>query len=160
MAQKIYSNMHPVSCTNTHHDVTDLLYHSMAKDTKTWISRKWNITFVENKKILNLCLRLHILQSYCFVAEKTFKCHYIIIVVHFFSSCEMCHLSYSYCSILSLLKIHPNLPNLKSFKCLSGLSKWFVNMFCCTDKAIHNYSCIIKMTKKETWNAVIIWLFS
>ena len=27
------------------------------------------------KKILNLCLRWHILQSYHFVAEVTFKCH-------------------------------------------------------------------------------------
>ena len=26
--------MHPVSCTNTHHDVTDLLNHEMAENTK------------------------------------------------------------------------------------------------------------------------------
>ena len=26
--------MHPFSCTNTHHDVTDLLNHRMAKNTK------------------------------------------------------------------------------------------------------------------------------
>ena len=32
--------MHPVSCTNTHHDVTDLINHGMVKNTKTWISRE------------------------------------------------------------------------------------------------------------------------
>ena len=29
--------MQPVQCTNSHHDVTDLLNHGMAKYTKTWI---------------------------------------------------------------------------------------------------------------------------
>ena len=41
--------MHPVSCTNTHHDVTDLVKHPMVKNTKTWISREWGV--------LNLCFR-------------------------------------------------------------------------------------------------------
>ena len=65
--------MHPVSCTNTHHDVTDLVNHGMAKNTKTWISWERNITFLRNKKILNLCLRWHILRSYRFAAEVNFK---------------------------------------------------------------------------------------
>ena len=65
--------MHPVSCTNIHHDVTDLVNHEMAKNTKTWISRERNITFLRNKKILKLCLRWHILRSYHYVAEVTFK---------------------------------------------------------------------------------------
>ena len=26
--------MHPVSCTNTHHDVTDVINHGMIKNTK------------------------------------------------------------------------------------------------------------------------------
>ena len=26
--------MHPVSCTNTHHDVTDLIDHGMVEDNK------------------------------------------------------------------------------------------------------------------------------
>ena len=73
MAQKIYSKMHPVSCTNIHHDVTDLLNHGMVKNTKTWISWERNIIFLRNKKILNLCLRWYILRSYRFVAEATFK---------------------------------------------------------------------------------------
>ena len=57
--------------TYTHHDVTDLLYHGMAMNRKTWISWKQNITFLRNKKILNLYLRWHILRSYRFVAEVT-----------------------------------------------------------------------------------------
>ena len=65
--------MHIVSCTNTHHDATDLLNHGTVKNTKTRITWEWNITFLRNKKILNLCLRWHILRSYCFVAEVTFK---------------------------------------------------------------------------------------
>ena len=73
MIQKIYSKMHLVSCTNTHRDVTDLVNHGMVKNTKTWISWEWNITFLRNKKILNLCLRWHILRSYRFVAEVTFN---------------------------------------------------------------------------------------
>ena len=27
--------MHPVSCTNTHHEITDLVNHGMVKNTKT-----------------------------------------------------------------------------------------------------------------------------
>ena len=73
MVQKIYSKMYPILCTNTHHDVTDLVNHGMVKNTKTWISWKRNIIFLRNKKILNLCLRWYILRSYRFLAEVTFK---------------------------------------------------------------------------------------
>ena len=73
VVQKIYSKMHPVSCNNTHHDVTDLVNHGIVKKTKTLISREQNITFPWNKKILKLCLWLHILRSYRFVAEVTFN---------------------------------------------------------------------------------------
>ena len=45
----------------------------MVKNTKTWISWERNIIFLRNKKILNLCLRWHILRSYHFVAEVTLK---------------------------------------------------------------------------------------
>ena len=65
--------MHPVLWTNIHHDVTDLVNHGIVKNTKTWISWKQNIIFLQNKKILNLCLRWHILRSYRFLAEVTFK---------------------------------------------------------------------------------------
>ena len=65
--------MHLVSCTNTHHDVTDLVNYRIVKNTKTWISREQNITLLWNKNILNLCLRWHILRSYSFTAEVTFK---------------------------------------------------------------------------------------
>ena len=36
--QKIYSKLHPDSCTNTHYDVTNLVNHRMFKNTKTLIS--------------------------------------------------------------------------------------------------------------------------
>ena len=73
VVQKIYSKMHLVSCTNTHCDVTDLVNHEMVKNAKTWISWERNIIFLRNKKILNLWFRRHILRSYRFVAEVTFK---------------------------------------------------------------------------------------
>ena len=73
MVQKIYSNVHHVSCINTHHDVAPLVNHGMIKNPKTWIAWEQNITFLKNKKILNLCLRWHILRSYCFAVEVTFK---------------------------------------------------------------------------------------
>ena len=72
MVQKIYSKMYLLSCTNTHRDVTDSVYHGKVKNTKTWISWERNIIFLRNKKILNLYLRWHILSSYRFVAEVTF----------------------------------------------------------------------------------------
>ena len=71
--QKIYSKMHPISCANAHHDVTDLVNQGMVKNTKTWISCKRNITFLRSKKILNLCLKWHIFRSYRFVVEVTFN---------------------------------------------------------------------------------------
>ena len=42
--------MHPVSCADTHHDVTDLINHGMVKYTKTWIPWGRNIIFLQNKK--------------------------------------------------------------------------------------------------------------
>ena len=71
LIQKVYSKIHPVLCTNSHHDVTDLVNHGMVKNTKTWISRERNITLLWNKKISNLCLRWYILRSYRFAAEVT-----------------------------------------------------------------------------------------
>ena len=71
--QLIYSKMHPASCNNTHHDVTDLVNHGMIENTKTWICWERNITFLRNKKILNLSIVWHILRGYRFVAEITFN---------------------------------------------------------------------------------------
>ena len=65
--------MHLVSCTDTHCCITDLVNHWMVRNTKTWISWEQNIIFLQNKNILNLCFRWHILKSYHFVAEVTFK---------------------------------------------------------------------------------------
>ena len=71
-SKDIYSKMHPVSCTNAHHDTTDFINHGWLK-IQTWIFWERNINFLQNKKILNLCLRWHILRSYRFLAEVTFK---------------------------------------------------------------------------------------
>ena len=60
-------------CTYTHHGITNLVNHGMVKNTKDRTSWERNTTFLKNKKILNLCLTWHILRSYCFVAEVTFK---------------------------------------------------------------------------------------
>ena len=62
-----------VWCTNTHYGVRVLINHGMVKTTKTWISWEQNITFLQNKTVLNLCLRWHILRSYRFSAEVTFN---------------------------------------------------------------------------------------
>ena len=56
-----------------HLDFTDLVNHGMVKNTKTWISRERNTTFLWIKKALSQCLRWHILRSYRFVAEVTFQ---------------------------------------------------------------------------------------
>ena len=45
---KIHIKMHSVSCTNIHHDVTDLVNDGMIKNTKTWIFCERNITFLRN----------------------------------------------------------------------------------------------------------------
>ena len=44
-----------------------------SKIKKTLISWERNITFLQNKKILNLCLRWHILRSYRFIVEVNVK---------------------------------------------------------------------------------------
>ena len=67
--------MHPVSCTNTHHDVTDLTNLGLVKNTKTRLSRERNMTSLRNKKSLNLCLRSQLLGRYHFVVEVIFKFH-------------------------------------------------------------------------------------
>ena len=58
---------------DTHYQITDLVNHGMVKNTKTWISWEWSITFLQNRKNLNLCIRWNILRSYCFVANVTSK---------------------------------------------------------------------------------------
>ena len=42
--------MHPVSCSNTHQDVTDFVNQRMVINTKTWISWEWNITSLRKEK--------------------------------------------------------------------------------------------------------------
>ena len=58
VVQEICSKMHPVSSTNKHHDVTDLVNHGMIKITKTLklkqniLKLTLNIVFYEIKKNL------------------------------------------------------------------------------------------------------------
>ena len=68
-----YSKIHPVLCPNTHHDVTDFVKYETVKNTKTWISSERNIIFLQNIKILDLCLSWYILRSYRFAEEVTFN---------------------------------------------------------------------------------------
>ena len=65
--------MHTVTCSNTHHDVTDLVNIEMVKNAKTWLSWERNITFLQNKKIISLSLWWRIVRNYNFVVEVTFK---------------------------------------------------------------------------------------
>ena len=44
--------MYPVSCTNTHHDFTDLVNHGIVKNTKTQYLENETKLFNEIKKIL------------------------------------------------------------------------------------------------------------
>ena len=61
--------------------MSDSANHGMVKNTKTWISWKRKIIFLRNKKILKLCLRWHILRSYGFAVEVTFKMNSIFPVI-------------------------------------------------------------------------------
>ena len=45
----------------------------MVKNTKTWMSWKQKIFFLQNGKIIQLCLRWHILRSCHFASDVTFK---------------------------------------------------------------------------------------
>ena len=100
MAQKICLNIHNIACTNTHHEVTDLVNNVMVKNAYTWISWERNGTFLRNKKKLNLCLRWHILGNHCFVAEHTIKKfqgkqHYSCITCNHKSKTVVKQMSYS-----------------------------------------------------------------
>ena len=53
MVYKIFLKMHSVSCTNTHHDVTDLVNHGMVKNKKNMNILKTECNFFYKiKKIL------------------------------------------------------------------------------------------------------------
>ena len=63
--------MRPVSCTNTHHDVT--IWQIMGWLKIQTLEYLENGTFLRNKKVLKLCLRQHILRTYSFVMEVTYN---------------------------------------------------------------------------------------
>ena len=56
--QKIYSKMHPVSCTNTYPDMTDLLNHGMVKNDKILIPWERKTTFRGDKKNSQLVYKM------------------------------------------------------------------------------------------------------
>ena len=58
---------------NTYHDVTDSVDLGMLKNAKSRKSSEPKVTFLQNKTILNLCLKWFISRNYCSVAEVTFK---------------------------------------------------------------------------------------
>ena len=70
---KIYSKMHPVSCTYTDHDVIDLENPGIVKNAKTWISWEPNKTFLRNKKTLYLCLNWHFKNTAGYKFDYFFK---------------------------------------------------------------------------------------
>ena len=70
MVQKIFSKVHPVSCTNTH-EVTDLVNHSGVNNTKTETSRERSITFPKNKKFLTV-LYIAYFENRSFCSEGNF----------------------------------------------------------------------------------------
>ena len=56
LVQKIYTKMYPISCTNTHHDVTDLINHGMVKIQKFEYLENGTWLFYERKKSLTCAL--------------------------------------------------------------------------------------------------------
>ena len=52
--------------------IWNIMGHGLVKNTKTWISWEWNITFIWNKKI-NLHVRWHISVSFSFVLKVSFN---------------------------------------------------------------------------------------
>ena len=62
-SKDIFKNV-PCLMYKSHHDVSDLVNHEIVENTKTLISLVRNIIFLQNKKIINLCFRWHILRSY------------------------------------------------------------------------------------------------
>ena len=69
--------MHPVSCTNTHHDVTYFVNHGMVKNTKTWIFREQ-----KKKNPLPVSQMAHFEKKKFFCSQVTFKqdaCFYILL---------------------------------------------------------------------------------
>ena len=116
------------------HDITDLVNHGLVKNTKHWISWEQNRTFLQKKKILNLCLRCHILRSYCFVAEVTFKVFvifcYTLLYFIFLLVCSLClFISQKPLSVLLILL----------FKFVVVIFKFFCNT--CQHKCWTNCEC-------------------
>ena len=127
--------------TSTHRDITDLVNHGMIKNTKTWINWERNIIFLWNKKNLNLCFRWHILRSYRFVAEVTFK--YMI-------------LSYNRNRLLFLQSIY-DLHRSNHQKC--SLRKGALRNFAkFTGKYLYRSLYFNKVAVKKLWHKCFLWI--
>ena len=86
---KKYIQKYTVSCTNTHHDITDLANHGMVENTKPWISWEQNIEFLWNKEILNLCLRWHIFEKLLFYSRGSISNSFINYILHKNFKCQV-----------------------------------------------------------------------
>ena len=70
----MYSKVHPVTCTHTHHhDVTDLVILGMVKNTNTWNLENGTWLSYKINKFLTSASDDTLLKSYCLVAEVTFN---------------------------------------------------------------------------------------
>ena len=148
MVQKIYSKIHFVSCINTHHDVKELVNHEMVKNTNTWISWERNIIFLRNKKILNQCLRWHILRSYHFVAEVNFK------ILSIPQRTFTCFSKNGHKSTQARCKVCSNLTNV-----LQQLTVVLLLSFLLTLNNFHDLVLLFKLWKGKYWLKVRRGLF-
>ena len=81
--------MYPIFCTNTYHDVTDLVNYGMGKNTKTWISRERNINFLWNKKpmlhmdtLRNYRLVVVVTINICFPLKGHTSCRFVYVYIY------------------------------------------------------------------------------
>lgn len=98
LAQKIYSKIQPLSCTNTHFDVTNLEVHGLVRYTKNWTSQERNDFFYEIKEFLTstfdgtlswLSYSFEVVESFSFEPFSSAKFQFFF----FFQSKRICHLS-------------------------------------------------------------------
>ena len=67
--------MHSDSCTNTHHDFTDLINHGMVKNIKTFNILRTENNFSMKQKNSSSVPQMTHLRGYRFAVEVTFNKH-------------------------------------------------------------------------------------
>ena len=147
-----------ISCTNPHHDVTDLVNHGMVKNTGTWISWEQIITFLRNKKfVLNQCLRWNILRIYRFVAEVTFDDILFVTPTHNISARRRKAPVFFHSILLSLEKRFEGFPEIEVV--LSGYIVVIVSKFCFRFKRVQaNWFAFIPLCKYQKTEAFLMFL--